>query len=42
VGHESTDKCNGFGLPLGYYLQRDKDVLTLRRADGSVVATFLR
>jgi hypothetical protein len=27
-------------LPFGYYLQRDADLLVLRRADGSLVAAF--
>jgi hypothetical protein len=27
-------------LPFDYYLQYDADLLILRRADGSVVATF--
>jgi hypothetical protein len=27
-------------LPLGYYLQTDADLLTLHRADGSIVAAF--
>ena len=27
-------------LPAGYYLERDPDILTLRRSDGSVVAAF--
>lgn len=27
-------------LPDGYYIERDPDTLTLRRADGSVVARF--
>jgi hypothetical protein len=40
VGHESTDEHTGFGLPFGYYLKRDDDLLILRRADGSVVARF--
>jgi hypothetical protein len=40
VGHESTDERNGFVLPFDYYLQYDADLLILRRADGSVVATF--
>ena len=40
MGHESADERNGFGLPFGYYLKRDDDLLILRRADGSDVATF--
>ena len=27
-------------LPIGYYLERDPDILTLRRSDGSVVGAF--
>ena len=27
-------------LPFGYYLERDADLLILRRADGSFVAAF--
>ena len=40
VGNKSTDERNGFGLPFGYYLKRDDDLLILRRDDGSDVATF--
>ena len=40
VGHGSIDESNNFGLPFGYYLQRDGDLLVLRRADGSDVARF--
>ena len=38
--HRSTDEHNGFVLPFGYYVERDEDLLTLRRADGSEVAGF--
>ena len=38
--HESIDGSYGVELPFGYYLQLDEDLLTLRRADGSDVATF--
>jgi hypothetical protein len=31
---------NGHRLPLGYYVERDADVLILRRADGFYVASF--
>ena len=34
VGHD------GLGLPFGYHLERDDDLLILRRADGSDVAAF--
>jgi hypothetical protein len=27
-------------LPTGYYLERDPDILTLRRLDGSIVSAF--
>ena len=40
AGHGSIDERNNFGLPFGYYLQRDGDLLVLRRADGSDVARF--
>jgi len=40
VGHESKDERGGVGLPFGYFLERDDDLLILRRADGSSVATF--
>ena len=35
VGHESVDGHNGFWLPFGYHLERDADLLILRRSDGS-------
>jgi len=31
---------NGFWLPFGYYLERDADLLILRRSDNSLVAAF--
>jgi hypothetical protein len=40
VGHESADGHSGFWLPLGYYLERDADLLILRRSDGSFLAAF--
>jgi hypothetical protein len=40
VGHGSIDEKNGFGLPFSYYLERNEDLLILRRADGSDVARF--
>jgi hypothetical protein len=40
VGHGSTEESNDFGLPFDYYLQRDSDLLVLRRADGFDVARF--
>ena len=38
--HESIDGQNGFWLPFGHYLERDADLLILRRSDGSLVAVF--
>jgi hypothetical protein len=40
VGHERTDGDDGFALPFGYSLERDADLLVLRRSDGSFVAAF--
>jgi len=40
MGHEGIGGHNGFWLPFGYYVERDADVLILRRADGSDVAAF--
>ena len=40
VGDGSIDEHNDFGLPFGYYLERDANLLILRRADGSDVASF--
>jgi hypothetical protein len=40
VGHERTDGHDGFELPFGYYLERDADLLVLRRSDGSFAAAF--
>ena len=31
---------DGLGLPFGYHLERDADLLLLRRADDLVVAAF--
>lgn len=39
-GHGKTGGHDGLGLPFGYHLERDDDLLTLRRADGSEVASF--
>ena len=39
-GQKSIDGRDGFGLPFGYYLDRDADLLVLRRSDGSFVAAF--
>ena len=40
VGHENIDGYDGFWLPFGYYLERDADLLILRRPDCSVVAAL--
>jgi hypothetical protein len=40
VGNEGIDGHNGFWLPFGYHLERDADLLVLRRSDGSFVAAF--
>ena len=40
MDHESIDGQDGFWLPLGYYLERDADLLILRRSDDSLVAAF--
>ena len=40
MGYEGIEGHNGFGLPLGYYLERDADLLILRRSNGSFVAAF--
>ncbi len=39
-GHDGAGGYNGFVLPFGYCLERDGDLLILRRADGSEVASF--
>jgi hypothetical protein len=35
-----TDERNGLKLPFDYHLERDADVLILRRSDSSFVAAF--
>jgi hypothetical protein len=40
MGHERTDFHNGIEMPFGYYLERDADLLRLRRSDASLVAAF--
>jgi hypothetical protein len=40
VGHESTDGHSELWLLFGHYLERDADILILRRSDGSFVAAF--
>jgi hypothetical protein len=39
VEQESRDGQDGW-LPFGYYLEREADLLILRRADDSLVAEF--
>jgi hypothetical protein len=39
-GQESIDGHERFELPFGYYLERDADLLVLRRSDGTFVAAF--
>ena len=39
-GLESEDVLTGIRLPLGYHLQFDADLLTVRRSDGSFWAAF--
>lgn len=38
--HGKSGGYDGLGLPFGYRLERDSDLLILRRADGSEVAAF--
>jgi hypothetical protein len=40
VRHERTNGHDGIELPFGYYLERDADLLMLRRSDASLVAAF--
>jgi hypothetical protein len=40
VGREGIDGQNEYWLPLGYYLERDADLLVLRRSGGTLVAAF--
>jgi hypothetical protein len=40
VDHESIDEQSGFRLPFGYFLEREADLLILRRSDNSLVAVF--
>jgi len=39
-GWDKTGDHDGLRLPFGYHLERDADLLLLRRADGSDVAAF--
>ncbi|HZB09344.1 MAG TPA: hypothetical protein VE525_09570 [Rubrobacter sp.] len=40
VEHENIDGQDGIWLPFGYYLDRDSDLLILRRSDNSLVTAF--
>ena len=40
MGHGNMDGHKGFWLPFSYYLERDADLLILRRSDTSFVAAF--
>ena len=40
VERERLDSRRGSTLPLGYYVERDPDLLLLRRPNGTLVATF--
>ena len=40
MDYESIDEQNGLWLPFGYYVERDADLLILRRSDDSLVAAF--
>ena len=39
-GHGKAGGYDKLGLPFGYHLERDDDLLILRRADGSRAAAF--
>jgi hypothetical protein len=38
--HENIDGQDGIWLPFDYYVERDADLLILRRSDNSLVAAF--
>ena len=38
--HENIEGQDGIWLPFGYFLERDADLLILRRSDNSLVAVF--
>jgi hypothetical protein len=40
IERENVNERRGLGLPFGYYLQLDADLLVLRRPDYSFVAAF--
>jgi hypothetical protein len=40
VRYEGTNDHSVLWLPFDYYLERDADLLMLRRSDGSFVAAF--
>jgi hypothetical protein len=39
-GHGKARGYDGLGLPFGYRLEREGDLLIVRRADGSEAASF--
>ena len=38
--HRKTDEHYDSELPFGYYLERDSNLLSLHRSDGTFVAAF--
>jgi hypothetical protein len=40
VERDRTDERNGLELPFAYHLERNEDLLILRRSDSSFVAAF--
>jgi hypothetical protein len=40
VGHATVTEHENLVLPFGYCLERDADLLVLRRSDSSLVAAF--
>jgi hypothetical protein len=40
LGHGTRAALSGIELPFGYYLERDRTLLILRRSEGSIVAAF--
>ena len=40
IGHKSIDGHNALELSYGCYLERDADLLIVRRSDGSFVTAF--
>lgn len=37
---DDTDRLEGLQLPFGYHVEREADLLLLRRRDGSLVSVF--